>query len=246
VTALLLCVGSISAQAPGPEQLFQEAVAAQQRGDDALAVRKYGELLRQHPEAVGRVETLAAGNAGIYLLAAQTRFNVGQYDLARHDADTAQKLNPKLAGLLTINGMILEQTADYDDAEKALLQAIAADPDDYNAQFYLGALFYFKRDMPKARVHLMRALQLQPTSVQARYELALVARADGHLNTALQELQTVVRESPDWLQPHVELSALYYKLGRPADGAKERELVDRMMAALQQSQAQAARLSSRP
>jgi tetratricopeptide (TPR) repeat protein len=225
--ALVLCIVSVASHA---------------LGEDEEAVRKYQELLSVQPEALPRVEAAAGEtkSSATYLLAGQTRFGMGQYDLARRDADAALLLNPKLAGLQTLNGMILEQTADYDGAEAALLKAVTADPNDYNAQFYLGAIFYFKRDMQKARLHLARALQLQPSSIQVHYELALVARADGHLNTALQELQTVVRESPNWLQPHIELSALYYKLGRPDDGAKERQLVDRMMAALQQSQAQAA------
>jgi tetratricopeptide (TPR) repeat protein len=226
-----------------PEQLFQDAVAAQQRGDDVGAERNYRELLRLRPDAVALVEKVAekTANANDYLLAGQTRFGMSQYDLARRDADAARQLNPKLAGLATLNGMILEQTADYDGAEAALLQALSADPDDYNAHFYLGANFYFKRDMKKARLHLTRALQLQPDSAQARYELALVAHAEGNLNEALKELEIVVHEIPDWLQPHVELSALYYRLHRPDDGARERHVVDRMMAALQQSQSQAAR-----
>jgi len=105
---------------------------------------------------------------------------------------------------------------------------------------YLGGIYYFKRDLDHAKFHLTRALQLQPSSAQARYELALVARADGQLDVAMQYLEALVRQMPNWLQPHVELAALYYRLHRPEDGAREREIVDRMMAVQQQSQSQAA------
>jgi tetratricopeptide (TPR) repeat protein len=352
------------AQTEGPEQVFNEAVAAQQRGDDAVAVSKYKELLRLHPEAlavrvnlgatlahskrfreaidqyrivlasdprnslarmnlalayqgngelasaikelerlhqddpedtqsvmvladcfvqsrrgadavrllaplesaqpddpdlewllgsaliqagrapegVSRVEKAAGktANAEAYLLAGQTRLGMSQFDLARRDAGAAEGLDPNLPGLHTLRGMIQEQTADYDGAEASLLRALAANPKDFNAQYYLGAIYYFKRDLEKARLHLMRALELQPDSSQARFELALVARAEGNLDSALRDLESVVRASPDWLEPHVELSALYYRLDRPEDGAKQKQLVDRMMAAQQQSQSQAA------
>ena len=48
---VLLWSCSVLAQTPDPQLLFQEAVAAQQQGDDAIALRKYRELLRLHPEA---------------------------------------------------------------------------------------------------------------------------------------------------------------------------------------------------
>jgi hypothetical protein len=35
---------------------------------------------------------------------------------------------------------------------------------------------------------------------------------------------------PDWLPPHIELSALYYRVNRPQDGATERKIVDRLRA----------------
>jgi tetratricopeptide (TPR) repeat protein len=166
---------------------------------------------------------------------------MNQFDLAQRDAEAAQRLNPSLAGVSTVSGMILEQQGDYDAAETVLEKALAANADDFDAHLYLGGIYYFKRDMGKAKLHLTRALQLRPSSPQARYELALVARADGQLNVARQYLETVVRQSPDWLQPHVELAALYYRLQRPEEGARERRIVDRMMATQQQNQSQAAR-----
>lgn len=362
ILALALCSGFAAAQSSNPERLFQEAVEAQERGDDVVAAQKYQALLRLRPQAVvvrvnlgaalahldrfseaidqyrivllsdptnvmarmnlalayqgngdlvnavaeleqlhreepgegqavlmladcylqsaryrdavallaplesakpddpnlqwllgsamihvgraregvERVEKMAnkAADADAYLLAGQTRLAMNQYDLARQDADGVQSLNPKLPGLQTLNGMILERTGDYDAAEAALQQAIAADANDFNAHLYLGAIFYFNRELEKARPQLTRALELQPDSAQARYEMALVARADGQLDAARKSLETVIRHSPEWLQPHVELSALYYRLHRPEDGAKEKAIVDRLMAAEQQSGSQ--------
>ena len=191
-------------------------------------------------DGVERVEKVAGQDANAYLVAGEGRFAMNQYDLAQRDAEAARRLNPALAGLSTLDGMILEQQGDYDGAQAALLKSVAANAGDFDAQLYLGAVAYFQRNMEDARVHLTKALELRPDSAQARYELALVARADGQPEVAVRYLETLVRHSPDWLQPHVELAALYYRLHRPEDGARERRIVDRMMATQQQSQAAAA------
>jgi hypothetical protein len=49
------------------------------------------------------------------------------------------------------------------------------------------------------------------------------------------ELALLVKDDPDWLEPHVELAALYYRPRRPEDPAKERQIVD-SLSAKQQAQ----------
>jgi tetratricopeptide (TPR) repeat protein len=189
-----------------------------------------------HPEeGLRRIDQVAekAQSADAFLLAAQTRLGLTDYDLAKRDLVSAKRLNPGLAGLQTLNGMILERTGDYVGAETALRKALQANQEDFYAHFYLGAVLFFRREMKEARTHLEKALVSRPASAEARYELALVLRADGDLDGALNCLLEVVRENPDWLQPHIELSALYYKLHRPEDGVKERQIVDRLSVAQQ-------------
>lgn len=91
---LLVAAGVASAQSASPEQIFHDAVAAQQRGDDELAVRKYQELLKRYPEAVE-----ARANLGAALS------KLGRYDEAIEqykaallkNANTALRLNLALA-----------------------------------------------------------------------------------------------------------------------------------------------------
>ena len=63
-----------------------------------------------------------------------------------------------------------------------------------------------------------------------RYESAMLKSATGQYEAAAQELEKLVKDDPDWLEPHVELATLYYRLHRPADGAKERQTVERITA----------------
>ena len=96
LAALLLFVVYVaSAQVSGPEQLFREAVAAQQRGDDSLAIRKYQELLKLRPDVVEARANLGA------TLARAGRFDeaIEQYNtaLARSGHNPALRLNLALA-----------------------------------------------------------------------------------------------------------------------------------------------------
>jgi tetratricopeptide (TPR) repeat protein len=186
----------------------------------------------QQKEGLPRIDQVAreTHSADAYLLAGQTRLALTDYDAARRDVDAALRVNPALAGAITLNGMLLEQTGDYAGAEAALRQALGVNFEDFDAHFYLGAVLYYRREMKGARTELEKALELRPGSAEARYELALVLRAEGDLRGALANLETVARQSPGWLQPHIELAALYFKLHRAEDGARERQIVDRLSA----------------
>jgi lipopolysaccharide biosynthesis regulator YciM len=58
--------------------------------------------------------------------------------------------------------------------------------------------------------------------------MALLKNASGQTEQAVADLERVERQDPDWLDPHVQLAALYYKVHRPADGLRERQIVARM------------------
>jgi tetratricopeptide (TPR) repeat protein len=87
ILALMVAAGAACAQSSSPEQLFRDAVAAQQHGDDALAVRKYQEILKRYPEAVEVRANLGAALA-----------KMGRYDEAieQYRAVLAKKDNADL------------------------------------------------------------------------------------------------------------------------------------------------------
>jgi lipopolysaccharide biosynthesis regulator YciM len=93
---------------------------------------------------------------------------------------------------------------------------------------YLGAIFYIQRQIDAAREHLDRAIRLQPASFLVRYELARVEIVQGQLEAAARNLEAAEHAAPDWLPPHIELAALYYRLHRSEEGAKEKQIVERI------------------
>jgi tetratricopeptide (TPR) repeat protein len=167
-------------------------------------------------------------SAEAYMLTAEAERKALAFDRARRNVDAAMRLNPHLPGLYTLSGLIMDDAGDHEGAAAAFEKGLEANPNDFQAHLHLGAVLYNQRKLDAARAHLERALEIDPTSSLALYELARVKRAQGQVDAAIKDLEKVVRDTPDWVEPHVELAALYYRLHRPEDGARENHIVDRL------------------
>jgi tetratricopeptide (TPR) repeat protein len=186
----------------------------------------------QRGEGVERIEKVATGSnsADAYFLAGVTLLEMDEYERARRDLDAALNLDPKLPGIYTLAGTARDKTGDATAAEPAFRKALEVNPNDFDANLYLGAILYKRRQMDEAKTYLERALGLKPDSSMARYEYAMYKSKSGDYQAAAQDLEKLVRDDPKWLEPHVELASLYYRLHRPEDGAKERQVVDQITA----------------
>ena len=91
--ALLSCIAML-AQTQDPARMFQDAVAAQKRGDDATAIRLYTELLKIRPDVIEVRANLGAA------LARENRFDeaIEQYKMVlEKNQNPALRLNLALA-----------------------------------------------------------------------------------------------------------------------------------------------------
>jgi tetratricopeptide (TPR) repeat protein len=181
-------------------------------------------------DGVAYIEEVAhkSDSADSYQLAGATLLQLNEYERARHDLETALRLDPKLPNIYTLVGEARDKSGATDLAEAAFLKALQSNPDDFEANLYVGAILYKRRDTEKAKAYLEKALKLRPTDPMARYESAMLKSATGQYEAATLDLEQLVKDDPQWLEPHVELASLYYKLHRPQDGAKERAIVDRI------------------
>lgn len=169
-----------------------------------------------------------SNSADAYLLAGQTLLRLNEFERARDDLELAARSNPGLEGVQTALGSARENSADRKGAAEAFRKALEQNPRDFQANLELGAVLYMERDLAGARDYLTQALRINPSSTLALYEMALVKKAEGQLEAAVEDLEKVVKANPTWLQPHVELAALYFRLNRSEDGANERKTVDRL------------------
>ena len=191
-----------------------------------LAMIRVGKLR----EGVARLEKAASAthSGDAWLLAGSALMQLNEFVQARRDLDAALKLDPELPGIYTLAGMARDQTGDVEAAEVAFREALKRNPGDFQANLYLGTILYKRRDLSEARPYLEKALQLGPSSPLARYEMAMWKSASGDYQGAANDLAQLENDEPDWLDPHVELASLYYKLHRPQDGARERQIVQRL------------------
>ena len=188
--------------------------------------------LKQGAELIQQVAD-ATHAADAYFLAGSTLQQLQDFDRSSSDLAAALALNPKLPGIYTLNGVALDHAGKLDAAEADFREALKANPDDFEACLYLGTMLYKKRQMEQARPYLEHAVKLNPSSSTALYEFAILKGATGEYASAAADLEKVVHDDPKWLDPHVELASLYYKLHRPEDGARERKIVDQITAAQQ-------------
>jgi tetratricopeptide (TPR) repeat protein len=177
----------------------------------------------------------AGPSADSYMLAGSTWLDLNEFESARKDLEQALRLNSSLPNIYTLVGMARDKTGDTENAEAAFREALKRNPDDFDANLYLGAILYKRREMDSAKTYLDRAIELRPSDSMARYESAMLKSTSGDYEAAARQLESLVKDDPNWLEPHVELATLYYRLHRPEDGARERQIVDRLTA---QQQAQ--------
>jgi tetratricopeptide (TPR) repeat protein len=183
-------------------------------------------------DGVARIQKVAevTGAADSYLLAGSTFLQMRDFNHAKADLAEAMRLNPNLPRVYALNGIALDMTGDAAAAEPDFREELKHNPADYDANLYLGAILYKQRHMDEAKTFLDKALELKPTSEMALYESALWESTSGQNEIAAKNLEAVEKTNPAWLEPHVELATLYYRLHRPADGARERAIVAKLNA----------------
>ena len=183
-------------------------------------------------DGVTRLEKVAkaSNSADTYQLAGATLFGMNDFEASRVDLEAALRLNPKLPGIYMLVGKARANVGDVKDAEPAFREALRINPDDFEANLYLGVLLFKQRRLPEAKPYLDQALKLKPSDTMVRYEYAMLKSTNGQYQEAAQDLEQVIKDDPNWLEPHVELASLYYKLHQPQDGARERAIVDRIRA----------------
>lgn len=181
-------------------------------------------------EGLQRIQRVAdrGNNADAYQLAANLSIGLTFFDQARRDAEAVLRLNPNAAKAHVVLGMIDDFAGNEKDAQEEYRKALQIDPKDNQARLQLANAYLIDRKLDEARQEVDRALAIEPGSLVARYELARIERARGNLQAALKELEAISLQDPKWLQPHVELVTLYYRLQRPSDGDREKGIVDRL------------------
>ena len=84
--------------------------------------------------------------------------------------------------------------------------------------------------------HFERALGVRPGDPGVRYQMVTIYVSRGETERALPLLEAIVKEAPAFLEAHVTLATVYYRLKRREDGDRERAIVDALNKEIQAKQ----------
>jgi tetratricopeptide (TPR) repeat protein len=163
-------------------------------------------------------------SAEAHLLLGESRLWAQDFAGALEELKKGLAINPQLPNLNGSYGIALAGTGDVAGAAAAFRKELAANPNDYVANFQLGKLLQSENDA-ESRSCFERALSLRPNDPAARYQMALLDLEDGNVEQARAKLESLVRENPLDVESHISLATVYYRLKRKEDGNKQRAIV---------------------
>ncbi len=114
-----------------------------------------------------------------------------------------------------------DSPTDRTEAEHEYLLALEKNPRETQAAVRLGDLYAERSEWISATKYYQSALARQPNNVDASVGLARVYSERGDTVSALPLLQSAVKTDPTNILAHFRLSALYRRMQRPDDAARE-------------------------
>jgi len=145
----------------------------------------------------------------------------------------AVELDPKLPTVHSLQGRALMEVGQRAEAVEAFRREFALNPNDFNANLYLGLLLKDDGALDEAGDHLRRANRLRPDDPRVLYGLGGLHLAAGRVEEAEKALQAVVAAVPDYVKAHVLLATAYYRLKKKDLGDQEQGVVARLLQAQQ-------------
>jgi tetratricopeptide (TPR) repeat protein len=171
------------------------------------------------------------------LLMATAKLNAHEISGAREDLEKAIELNPQLPEAHAYLGLAAVSAGDFEAAAAAFRSELQIDPYNFTAVSQLGILAKHDQRFDEALSLFERSLTIHPGDRAVEYQIATIELATDKVEAARQRLETLVRGSPQFVEAHVGLATVYYRLKRKEDGDRERAIV-RQLTADQESKAE--------
>ena len=125
------------------------------------------------------------------------KMNVQDFAGARDEFAKAVALNPKSArSACVLYAKALVFTGDSEQSTKEYKAELVVDPYNFDANLQLGAAARLEQNYEQADQYFARALETRPGDPGVRYQQALSAIDEGHLDDARQMLESLIKQSP--------------------------------------------------
>jgi Flp pilus assembly protein TadD len=209
-------------------------------GDMAVAYLLGTALIRDNQvepgqQIVDRILSLG-DSAEARLLIGTTKMMAHDFAGALVDVTKAVELNPKLPSVHSYHGRALLQTGDSAGALAAFRRELEINSNDFDSNLNIGALLRQEQSYEEAKPYLVKALTLRPGDPAVRYQLAALDLAMGQVEDARKGLEELTRQEPRFLEAHVTLATVYYRLKRKSDADRERAIVQKLNEEIQAQQ----------
>jgi len=175
-------------------------------------------------------------SAEAHLMLGTAKIQAADFTGARDELAKALGLNPNLAGAHVLYAHTLEVTGGPEEALKEFKAELAIDPYSYESNLQIGAMLRQEQKYDEAKQYLTRALATRPGDLAVRYQRAAIALSEGKTDDARRDLESIVKDSPQFTEAHVSLSIAYFRLKRPTDGNREKSIVEKLTAEAQAKQ----------
>jgi Tfp pilus assembly protein PilF len=170
------------------------------------------------------------------LLMGASKLGAGDYAGAREDLQRAAEMNPSLPMVHGFLGRALMNVGDLPGAAAEFRRELKNDPNDFDANLFLGVLLKQDNALEEAMARFEKAAALRPGEPAAAYQVGSLRLQLGQTDGAREVLEKVVAAAPDFLEAHVSLALVYYRLKRKADGDRERDIVRELERKAQEQQ----------
>ena len=185
---------------PTPEQLLEDALAAQRRGSIGDAKRLYASVLRIDP-----TNAAAFGNLGI--IAAQQGDLAAAERLFRHEI----RLRPNYPAGYNNLGSVLQQQARLDDAIAAHRHAIKLNPNYAEAFLALGNALKQQGKFEEAMGSYQSAIKARRDYAEAHNNVGVLLQMQGRLDQAASAYGEAVALRPGYAEAQFNLGVVLHQ-----------------------------------
>ena len=155
---------------------------------------------------------------------------------ALEELGKAVALNPELPGVHALYGRVLLETGNRDQGSGRVRSGADPQPARLRRAPLSRRAAEGGRAARRGDGAFERALGVRPGDPGVRYQMVTIYVSRGETERALPELEAIVKEAPDFLEAHVTLATVYYRLKRREDGDRERAIVETLNKEIQAKQ----------
>lgn len=158
----------------------------------------------------------------------QVLARIGEMYLSKQQPDTALpyltralKENPDTSWVFNSIGVAHYQKKEYQDAENAFRKALSLNPKINMAHFNLAQLYELRKDSQAAETEYLAELEVSPKNFKAAFNLGRIYVARGELQKGAAQLESVVKNAPDFSLGYLFLAQAILEEGTDLKRAEE-------------------------